>query len=280
MDWEEACARVALMPQERDSIGKLSEKTIHAVCKFYREPDERLHEVRVEGLVADVCREDGSIVEVQTRNFDRLREKLTRFLPEHEVEVVYPLPARKQIIWMAEDGTLGEPSLSPKRGRHTDACYELWRIKEFLGDEHLTVRLLFIDVDEYRLLNGWSKDKKHGSTRVERIPGALREELLLRDLAEYEEAFVPELTFLGEFTAAEFQKENRMTKRLASYTIGFLREIGAVEKTGTRGRAYLYRRAGEMKESGTGEGAQDERCETGNDVSAKQEASAAGVRDE
>ncbi|MBQ9562726.1 MAG: hypothetical protein IJU99_04675 [Lachnospiraceae bacterium] len=181
MSWEEACARAAQVPRERGSIGQLSEKTLHAVCKFYLEPDEGLHEVTVEGLVADVCRADGSIVEVQTRNFDRLREKLKRFLPEHEVEVVYPLPAAKRVIWIGEDGSLSEPRRSPKKGRHTDACYELWRIKEFLEDPHLTVRLLFADMDEYRLLNGWSRDKKHGSTRYERLPGELREELVLRE---------------------------------------------------------------------------------------------------
>ena len=242
MNWEEACAWAAQLPRERGSIGLLSEKTIHAVCKYYREPDASCHEVKVEGLVADVCRPDGSIVEVQTRNFDRLRGKLGRFLPEHPVEVVYPLPAAKQVIWMGEDGELSAPRKSPKKGRPADACRELWRIKEYLGDPHLTVRLLFIDMEEYRLLNGWSKDKKHGSTRYERIPGALREEIVLRSLRDYEEAFVPELSFPEEFTAAEFQKENRMTKRAASYTIGFLREIGAVRQTGMRGRAYLYRR--------------------------------------
>ncbi len=252
MSWEDACARAAQVPRERGSIGQLSEKTLHAVCKFYLEPDEGLHEVTVEGLVADVCRADGSIVEVQTRNFDRLREKLKRFLPEHEVEVVYPLPAAKRVIWIGEDGSLSEPRRSPKKGRHTDACYELWRIKEFLEDPHLTVRLLFADMDEYRLLNGWSRDKKHGSTRYERLPGELREELVLRERADYEEAFVPELAFPGEFTAAEFQKENRMTKRMASYTIGFLRAIGAVEKCGARGRAYLYRRVSAGNETSAG----------------------------
>ena len=70
--------------------------------------------------------------------------------------------------------------------------------------------------------------------------------------ADYEEAFVPELAFPGEFTAAEFQKENRMTKRMASYTIGFLRAIGAVEKCGARGRAYLYRRVSAGNETSAG----------------------------
>ncbi|MBR1758209.1 MAG: hypothetical protein IJ744_05715 [Lachnospiraceae bacterium] len=243
MTWEEACARVAYTPRNRDSIGKLQEKTVHAVCKYYLEENEAYHEVKVEGLVADICRADGSIVEVQTRNFDKLRAKLRRFLPEHAVEVIYPMPFEKWVIWMDEDGALSEPRKSPKKGKPVEACYELWRIKEFLDDPNLTVRLLLFDVEEYRLLNGWSKDKKHGSTRYDRVPRKLREEIVLHGFSDYREAFVPVFTFPEEFTAKEFQKANHMTQKRASYALGFLREIGVVTQVGMRGKAYVYRRS-------------------------------------
>ena len=40
--------------RERNGIGTLSEKTVHAVLKNYYAPDETQHEIPVEGCVADI----------------------------------------------------------------------------------------------------------------------------------------------------------------------------------------------------------------------------------
>ena len=34
--------------------------------------------------------------------------------------------------------------------------------------------MLLIDIEEYKLLNGWSYDKKRGSVRYDRIPVGIR----------------------------------------------------------------------------------------------------------
>ena len=83
----------------KNGIGTLGEKTLHAVIKNYLEPREELQEVRVNGYVADICREN-QIWEVQTRNFNTLRRKLEAFLPEYKVTVVYPIAAtdRKSVV--------------------------------------------------------------------------------------------------------------------------------------------------------------------------------------
>ena len=39
-----------------------------------------------------------------------------------------------------------------------------------MAHENLTVKVVFLDMEEYRLLNGWSRDKKRGSHRYDRIP--------------------------------------------------------------------------------------------------------------
>ena len=65
--------------RERNGIGTLSEKTVHAVLKNYYAPDETQHEIPVEGCVADIFN-GKEIIEIQTRSFDRMRPKLERFL--------------------------------------------------------------------------------------------------------------------------------------------------------------------------------------------------------
>ena len=64
--FEEAKLRGLLHLQEKGGIGTLSERCLHAVLKYWVEPDESRHEVRLPcGLVADVF--DGErVVEIQT----------------------------------------------------------------------------------------------------------------------------------------------------------------------------------------------------------------------
>ena len=77
-------------------IGTLSEKTLHAVLKMYYEPDEDNHEVAIDGYYADIYNEHG-IIEIQTRQLNKLRDKLSVFLNEYQVRVVYPMPYEKYL---------------------------------------------------------------------------------------------------------------------------------------------------------------------------------------
>ena len=84
-----------------------------------------------------------------------------------------------------ETGELTDPRKSPKKGSEYTAFKELYKIKSYLKKEGLTIVLLFLDMEEYRLLNGWSRDKKKGSTRYDRIPTALVEEVEIDDIRDY-----------------------------------------------------------------------------------------------
>ena len=80
--------------------------------KYYA-PDESTHEIPIGGCVADIYTGE-EILEIQTRSFDRLREKLDRFLPLCPVTIVYPIPHEKRLIWIDEEtGELSSPRKSP-----------------------------------------------------------------------------------------------------------------------------------------------------------------------
>ena len=83
-------------------IGTLSEKTLHAVLKLYYEPDEDKHEVAMSGYYADIYNDKG-IIEIQTRQLNKLRDKLSVFLQDYHVTVVYPLPFNKWLSWVNPD---------------------------------------------------------------------------------------------------------------------------------------------------------------------------------
>ena len=96
----EACTFTVGRAYDRNKVGLLSEKTLHATLKYYFEPDKRYHEQKIGMHYADICR-DGQIFEIQTRSMNRLRDKLRAFLEEYRVCVVYPIPAEKTIAHTA-----------------------------------------------------------------------------------------------------------------------------------------------------------------------------------
>lgn len=190
--FHQAIERIVNQERERYGIGTLSEKTVHAVVKHYMEPNEDYHEVPLEGFVADIFRED-AVTEIQTAHFNVLRRKLDKFLPLYPVTIVYPIPAVKWVIWV-DPGSGAEVSRrkSPKKGSPYQAFNELYKIKSYLGDPNLRILFLFIDMEETRLLDGWSRDKKRGATKYDRIPLELVDEMLFERVEDYRMMIPPQ----------------------------------------------------------------------------------------
>ena len=220
-------------------IGTLKEKTVHMVLKNYYEGDIDYHEVRINNYVADIYR-DGEIIEIQTAGFNKMRAKLDEFLKEYIVTIVYPIPHIKWLNWMDENShEIVSRRKSPKTGTPYMAFYELYKIKTYLKNPNLRLKIVMLDMEEYRLLNGWSKDKKKGSTRYDRIPTQLVEEVEINCPEDYMQ-FVP-YELEDDFTTKDFAKAVHIPVSLAQTVLNILFFVGTVERVGKQGRAYLYR---------------------------------------
>lgn len=236
--FEAARKKVIGVDRKRSGIGTLSEKTVHAILKNYYEPDEEKQEIPIENYVADIF-SDGEIMEIQTRQFNKMRNKLSAFLPLYPVTIVYPIPREKWIIWIDEEsGELSRKRKSPAKGNVYLAFIELYKIKMYLKNPNLRVKLVLMDMEEYKLLNGWSRDKKKGSSRYDRIPTELVEEVDITRIEDYMQ-FVP-YDLEEEFTSKEFAKAAHIPVKLAQTVLNILYDIGTVTRTGKKGREYLY----------------------------------------
>lgn len=236
--FDEAKKKIIGADRQRIGIGTLSEKTVHAILKNYYEPDEDRQEIPIENYVADIYA-DGEIIEIQTRQFNKMRNKLSAFLPLYPVTIVYPIPREKWIIWIDEEsGELSKKRKSPVKGNPYIAFPELYKIKMFLKDPNLRLKLVMIDVEEYKLLNGWSKDKKKGSSRYDRVPTQLVEEVEINCLQDYMQ-FVP-FELHGEFTSKEFAVAAHIPVSLAQTVLNILYHVGILTRVGKRGSMYLY----------------------------------------
>ncbi|MCH5275912.1 MAG: hypothetical protein J1E65_08725 [Lachnospiraceae bacterium] len=236
--FEQAKKQIIGAARQRQGIGTLSEKTVHAILKLYYAPDTDMHEIPIENYVADIYT-GKEIIEIQTGQFNRMREKLKAFLPLYPVTLVYPIPRQKWLIWIDEErGELSEPRKSPLKGNAYMAFRELYKIKMFLKDENLHLKFVLLDMEEYRLLNGWSRDRKKGSCRYDRIPSGLAEEISIDSLRDYMQ-FVP--YGLEEFTSEQFAKAAHIRRPLAQTALNILTHVECVERIGKQGNSIVYR---------------------------------------
>lgn len=236
--FEEAKNKIIGRSHSDKGIGTLAEKTLHAVLKMYYEPDEDNHEVAIDGYFADIYNEHG-IIEIQTRQLNKLRDKLSVFLNEYQVRIVYPMPYEKYLSWIEpETGRIASRRKSPKRCTMYDAMYELYKIKAFLKNPNLKVTLLLIDMEEYKFLNGWSRDKKRGGVRYDRIPVGIRRIIELDCPQDYMQ-FVPEGLENG-FTSADFANVAHIDRQTAASVLAMLNYMEQVKRVGKTGNAYIY----------------------------------------
>lgn len=236
--FEAAKEKIIGKNRERTGIGTLSEKTMHAVLKNYYAPDEDMHEIPIESYVADIYT-GTEIIEIQTRAMNRMRKKLESFLALYPVTIVYPIPRSKWVAWIDEEtGEVSQKRKSPKKGNPYQAFIELYKIRPYLSHPNIRLRLVLIDMEEYRLLNGWSRDKKRGSERFDRIPIAFVEEICIdcnRDYMQLVPYDLPE-----QFTTKDFAKHAKIPVRLAGTVLLILFDLKIVDRVGKQGNSYIY----------------------------------------
>lgn len=225
--------------KEPNGFGTLQEKTIHEVIKDFYCYDHAYQEQRRGRYIADIAVGD-DIWEIQTGAFNRLRGKLTAFLPKYHVMVIYPVPVEKKIYWLnQETGTITGGRRSPRRGNAYDVFYELYKIRPYLPSPNLAFHIFLMDMEEYKLLDAQKRGRQRKGTRYDRLPGKLRDIVRLEKREDYL-YFLPD-DLPGEFTSLDLAKCAHISRDTAQTCLLILYDLEIVERIGKRGRAYLYK---------------------------------------
>jgi len=226
---------------ENKGIGTLNEKSIHATLKNFYAPYAAHQEIKVGGYVADIMIGQ-EIIEIQTRNFNTMRKKLEAFLKHYDVTIVYPVAHTKWLSWINEEtGEVTKKRKSPKTGSLYQIVPELYRIKPFLSHPKLHFILPLMAVEEYRLLNGWSHDKKRGSTRHDGVPCALIDEIYISQICDYYQFLPDELPPI--FTTKDLSSIAKISSSYAVTLLNILHHLDVVKRVGKKGNAFLYEKA-------------------------------------
>lgn len=241
--------------QGNAGIGTLREKRLHMVIKHYLSGDPTYEEVPIHELseagrrdcVADVRLPDGHIFEVQTGGFYPLRRKLALYMEHTDspVTVVHPLPYIKYLSWIdPANGQILSRRRSPRRATVTAVARELYWLSDQIGDPRFTLRLLLLEIEEFRMKDGWSRDGKRGSNRYERIPTALHDQVDLTTPADYAAYFLPPALAAAPdrpFTAADYARVTGIRGRATYGTLHLLEKLSLIREDGMAGRSRCYR---------------------------------------
>lgn len=243
-------------------IGTLGEKRLHATVKRYLCDDVTCHERLVGDMAAEVDEEgnligkkrrmvadiltEGRIFEVQTGGFYPLQKKIDWYLTHTacHITVVHPLPAVRYLSWIdPADGHIISRRKSPKRGQVKHIAKELYWLSPFIGNPRFSIRLLLLELEEYRMADGWSRDGKRGSNRYERFPTALLGDVNLATAADYALYFLPDTLSADEpFTAATYATATGIRGKATYSMLHLLCDLGLLAETEKIGRAQGYLR--------------------------------------
>lgn len=221
------------LERERTTIGTLNEKTIHNALKCYY-CNEADHEARIGDFYADGAGENG-IFEIQTASYTHLVKKLSHMLRACHVTVVYPYE-KKTHNYAVNEKTGEIMSVTS----HTDSSYskfflELYRIKAFLTNPNLTIRVAHLELDK-KIYYKDDRKRRYKGMKRDKCPTALLGEIILENASDYR-VFLPD-GLDKQFTKADVQRLCRTTD--ASIMLSVLEFAGTVRRAGKKGRAVLY----------------------------------------
>lgn len=241
MSFEEACKISYSTNTNPSGIGEYKEKTMHAALKNYYEIDINKQEIKIDKFYADILNEYG-VIEIQTRNFNTMREKLSCFLALYDVTIVYPMINNKYINWVNSENEKDYMRKSPRHDTLFSAMRELYKIKQFLNNDRLHFVFEFCDCVELKNLDGWNETKKKGSTSLNKVPLKIDHEIII----ESKEDFLKYIKKLnGEFTIKEFSKINKCKERDSQLALNIFKYLELVELVRKDGRKNIYKFLGE-----------------------------------
>ncbi|MCI8611964.1 MAG: hypothetical protein HFE66_08640 [Clostridiales bacterium] len=233
-----AAREVLLQNHERYNIGTYRERSQHLILKHYFEPDSDRHEIPLEGYIADIYSEAG-VIEIQTSSFGALQSKLEAFLRNYPVTLVYPSAIKKRIIWTdPETGTTSVGAFRNFQRTRFSILSELFSISAFFAHPHLHILQLLTAASDYKLLDGFGKDRKGRATKTDTIPEELLEIVSLRDRGDILQ-MLP--FFSGQtITNAEMAKAFGMRGMKLWRAVKFLEKIEVLYRSGKKGNSILY----------------------------------------
>ncbi|MFX1374752.1 MAG: hypothetical protein ACFFA0_02965 [Promethearchaeota archaeon] len=221
-----------------NQIGTLNETTLHSDLKWlYSESDDQL-ERKVEDFVIDIVKND-LLIEIQIKNFSKIRNKLAKLLQNNNVKLVHPIIQDKWIIDLdTQLNRIIRRRLSPKHCSSINIFEELIRIPSMISYPNFTIEIILVQIEEIR--------EKSGNRSWGRKGWSIYDKKLIRviDRKQFKKphdflCFIPK-DLETPFTNLELAYSMKKPLILAQKMCYCLRKMGILKLIGKKGRFYLY----------------------------------------
>jgi hypothetical protein len=217
----------------------MNEFSLHSeIKKVYSLPGDQI-EAKVGNYIVDILREN-LVIEVQTKNFSALKEKLQVLTKKHKVRLVYPLPEKKWITHVTKDHIELNKRKSPRKGKLTDLFRELVMIPNMIGEENFSLEVLFIDEEEVRCEDGKGSWRRRGVSIKERKLLKVNDRILFQTKADYLKILPEDLNEV--FTNKELAHLAKISVRTARQITYCLRKSNVILLAGKNGRSLAFQK--------------------------------------
>ncbi|MFX1427431.1 MAG: hypothetical protein ACFFBE_13330 [Promethearchaeota archaeon] len=219
-------------------IGRLNETTLHRDLKwFYSESNEQL-EKKVGNFVIDIVRDD-LLIEIQTKNFAAIKNKLDNLIQNNKVKLVHPIIQDKWIVNL--DTQLNKAirrRLSPSHGSYIDIFNELITIPTMISHPNFTIELVLVQIEEIREQNGMRSWRRKGWSIYDRKLVRMLDKKQFKSPKDFL-CFIPnnlETPFTNNELAQSLEKPVRLIQKM-SYC---LRKMEMFKLVGKKQNSYLF----------------------------------------
>ena len=215
----------------------MNECSLHSEIKQVYSLSGDQFEVKLGNYIVDILR-GNLVIEVQTKNFSALKEKLQVLTENHRVRLVYPLVEKKWITHVTKDHTVLNKRKSPRKGRLTDLFGELVMIPHVIGEENFSLEVLLIDEEEVRCDDGKGSWRRRGVSIIDRKLLKVNDRILFQTKADYLKILPQGLNEV--FTNRELAKLAKISLRTARQITYCLKKGGVIRLAGKKGRELVF----------------------------------------
>ncbi len=180
------------------------------------------------------------LIEIQTKNFLRIKYKLKKLLTNHKIKLVHNIPVIKWIIKTDENGVVLSRRKSNKKGNIFHIFDELIYIIDLISNPNFTLEIVMSEEEEIRRDDGKGSWRRKGTSIIDRKLVKILERKKICKVEDYLKILPKNLN--EPFSTKDIARELKISIYLARKIIYFFKKINAIKCIGKKGNLLLYKK--------------------------------------
>jgi hypothetical protein len=194
-------------------------------------------EQKLEGYVIDIIKRTG-LVEIQTKNFLKIKPKLKKLLRKHKVRLVHNIPFIKWIIKTDDGGKVITKRKSSKKGNIYHLFDELIYLIDVVSDPNFSLEIVITEEEEFRQDDGKGSWRRKGVSIKDRKLVGIIEKKKFNKPGDYLKILPRGIK--EPFSTKDIAGELRISINLARKILYFYKAVKLINCTGKNGNLLLY----------------------------------------